>query len=210
MLSDDDIIKACIPYTLTSEARLRQTIDSISHIVTNNIEGDIIEVGVWRGGSVMAMLFKLAQLGVNDRKIHLYDTFEGMTPASPKDLNPDGIQAEELCRVSPFFRCIADISDVKENIKLTGYPTDLVCFHKGDVRCVTTSPEKIACLRLDVDWYELYKHCLPLFTPNVSEGGPITIDDYGYWSGCKEAVDEFLKGSKILVKIDETGVYWHK
>ena len=213
MSSDDEIIYSCKPFTLTSFERLRQTVNTIDYMVKNNIEGDIIEVGVWRGGTVMAMLMKLKQLGVTDRHVHLYDTFEGMTEASEEDINPDGALAEPLMEAVPFFKCIASIEEVMANISRVGYPREFVHFHKGDIRKtdLTTIPEKIACLRLDVDWYELYKFCLPVFEPRVQPTAPITIDDYGYWSGCKKAVDDYLKDSKELIKIAEgEGVYWYK
>lgn len=212
MLSDDDIVFRAKPFTLTSFERLRQTIDTIDYIVKNNIEGDIIEVGVWRGGTVMAMLMKLKQLGVTDRHVHLFDTFEGMTEASDKDVNPHGDLAGPLMEAVPFFKCIAGIEEVMYNISCVGYPSEFIHFHKGDIRKVdlSTIPQKIACLRLDVDWHELYKFCLPVFEPHVQPEAPITIDDYGYWSGCKEAVDEYLKGSKEPIKIDGEGVYWYK
>lgn len=210
MLSDEEIVERCRPFTLTSRERLLQSLAMIEHVINNNIEGDIIEVGVWRGGNVMAFLLKLIQMGKTDRHVHLYDTFQGMTEASDKDVNPEGISAKYLIEHVPFFRCIADIDDVKKNIKTTEYPENFLHFHVGDIRQVKYIPEKIACLRLDIDWYELYNFCLGVFEPKVQPGGTITIDDYGYWRGCKEAVDGFLEGSKELIKIDDTGVYWIK
>ena len=212
MLSDDDIVARSKPFTMTSEKRLRQTIDTIDYIVKNNIEGDIIEVGVWRGGTVMAMVMKLIQLGVSNRHVHLYDTFEGMTDASEKDVNPQGDMAGPLMEAFPSLKCIASIEEVMYNISCAGYPIEFIHFHKGDIRKVDLNiiPEKIACLRLDIDWYELYKFCLSVFEPHVQPGAPITIDDYGYWSGCKEAVDEYLEDTKEIIKIDGVGVYWYK
>ena len=209
---DDDIIRTVAPFTLTSPERLRQTLHSIEYIVRNEIQGDIIEVGVWRGGTVMAMLMKLKQLGVTDRHVHLFDTFEGMTESGTNDNDPEGTNARLVLERVPFFKCIADIEDVKQNISQIGYPLECIHFHKGDIRHVDPRviPAKIACLRLDIDWYELYKFCLPLFEPRVEPKGPITIDDYGYWSGCKIAVDEYLKGKTALIPIDDTGVYWYK
>jgi O-methyltransferase len=212
MFRDEIIIEKCKKYTMTSDARLQQTLDSIEHVIKNGIEGDIVEVGVWRGGTVMAMLAKLQQLDVTDRQVHLYDTFKGMTESGPKDINPDGLVAKKLIEDVPFLNCEASLETVTWNLSMTGYPMDNIHIHVGDIRKVdmSTIPEKIACLRLNIDWHELYKFCLPVFEPLVQPNGVVTIDDYGYWSGCKEAVDDYLKGSKEPTKIDGEGVYWYK
>jgi len=109
--------------------------------------------------------------------------------------------------------CECSIEHVKFAIESVGYPMQNIYFHKGDIRAVNIEdiPIKIANLRLDNDWYELYKFELPIFEPNVTNGGVITIDDYGHWNGCKEAVDDYINGKNInLIKIDYTGVYWIK
>ena len=202
----------CGQHTMTSRERQIQTLNSIEHIVKNNIDGDIIEIGVWKGGGVMIMLYKLLQLGVNDRHVHLYDTFSGMTEASELDVNPHGQSAKN----EKYFndvKCECPYDITYNNIKSVGYPMDLIHFHIGDIRNVDTDsiPKKIAILRLDNDWYELYKFELPIFEPNVSTNGIITIDDYSYWSGCKRAVDEFINDKDIQLNIiDNCGVFWIK
>jgi len=213
MHSDEFIISKVKPFTMTSPESLRQTLDSIDYVIKNNIHGHIIEIGVWRGGTIMAMLLKLMQLGVTDRHVHLYDTFSGMTEPSAEDVNVEGAKASWLCENVPIFRCEASIYDVRKNISMTGYPEEFIHYHIGDIRKVDPSdiPETIALLRLDNDWYELYKFELPVFEPRVQPRGIVTIDDYGYWSGCKKAVDDYLRGSKEIISVVPNGpAFWYK
>lgn len=210
MLSDDEIITRCRPFTMTSIERLQQSINAVDYVIKNSIDGDFIEIGVWKGGVIMSMLYKLLQLGITYRKVHLFDTFEGMTEPCEKDIDPYDRKAENIF---DEVKCECSIEHVKFAIESVGYPMQNIYFHKGDIRAVNIEdiPIKIANLRLDNDWYELYKFELPIFEPNVTNGGVITIDDYGHWNGCKEAVDDYINGKNInLIKIDYTGVYWIK
>lgn len=207
----NEIIKACSPFTMTSDERKHQTIKSIQYIVENQIIGDIIEIGVWRGGTVMIMLYQLMAMGVVDRHVHLYDTFQGMTEATDFDVDMHGNKAKDIFN---SVKCEASFEDVFKNISSVGYPMEYVHFHKGDIRQVNIVdiPKQIAVLRLDNDWYELYKFELPIFEPLVVSKGMVTIDDYNHWNGCKKAVDEYLATiDKVeLHIIDNTGVYWVK
>jgi hypothetical protein len=208
--SDDELIEKCKDFTMTSRERQIQTLYSIQYIVDNNVEGDIIEIGVWKGGCVMLMLGKLLQLGITDRRVHLYDTFTGMTEPGKLDVDPHGNHASVHWDTGS---CYCSYDAVYNNIQSVGYPMDLISFHVGDIRNVdvSTVPEKIAVLRLDNDWHELYKFELPIFEPKVTVNGIITIDDYGWWSGCKIAVDEYNKDKDVqYVPIANETVYWLK
>jgi len=90
----------------------------------------------------------------------------------------------------------------------------LINYHKGDICKTEFIPDAISVLRLDTDWYESTKFELDHFYDKVSSGGLIIIDDYGWWKGCKKAVDEFLdsrnanQDKKINIQpIDMEGVY---
>jgi len=210
MYSDTEILDKCRNYTMTSYERQIQTLMSVETITKNNINGDIIEIGVWRGGIIMIILYKLLQLGITDRKVHLYDTFSGMTESSDKDIDRFGNIPDYK---APGINCFASYDDVYNNIGQVGYPMENIIFHIGDIReiDVITIPKNIALLRLDNDWYELYKFELPLFEPNVSDGGIITIDDYSFWNGCKLAVDQYIEGKNVVLEtIDDCAVYWKK
>jgi hypothetical protein len=138
------ILEQCKPYTMTSEERMYALYESVKYIIKNDIPGDFVECGVWRGGSAMVMAMTLKKLSVTDREIYLFDTFEGMTPPSEKDEDFRGVKAiqqlnqEKLDRtqsVSPrtSIWCYADIEDVKANMSKTGYPSEKVHYIKGKV-----------------------------------------------------------------------------
>src|SRR5919112_6757225 len=99
-LSDEDkaLVRAVRPYTLTSAEAVCALADAVRHVVANDIEGDIVECGVWRGGSMAAVARTLVALGRSDRRLYLFDTFEGMPPPGAEDINFEGETAEDLYR----------------------------------------------------------------------------------------------------------------
>lgn len=211
-MNDDEIINLCNnDYTMLSCARRKQLLDSVNHIIKNNIDGDIIEIGVWRGGAIMLILYKLLQLGITDRHVHLYDTFNGMTEASIEDVCIDGRNATDK-DVFDSVRCENSFEVVYQNVKNTGYPMKFVHFHIGDIRNVKIEdiPDKISLLRLDNDWYELYKFELPIFEPRVTNNGIVIIDDYNWWNGCKKAVDDYISEKNYKTFLSEETLWWYK
>src|ERR1700693_3556638 len=84
---DRQIVERALPYTMTGPARMLALIDAVRYCAARGIPGAFAECGVWRGGSVLAMIHTLQALGVEDRDIYLYDTFEGMTTPTPEDVS---------------------------------------------------------------------------------------------------------------------------
>lgn len=198
-------------YTMTSPERIVNVIDSVEYIVKNNIDGDFVECGVWKGGCVMAAIYTLIKLDELDRNIYLYDTFEGMTVPTNDDVAFSGDKAidvyNELYQNDEDW-CGASLQEVQGNIKKLEYPEDKIHFIQGNVEETIPKavPEKISLLRLDTDWYKSTKHELENLYPLVSEGGVIIIDDYGHWAGARKAVDEYIEDKAVFLhRIDYTG-----
>ena len=197
---DRATIAAVRPFTMTSPERIWSLLRAVDYIVQQPIGGDFVECGVWRGGSVMAMTRRLAQLQDTDRTVWLYDTFEGMTPPSEFDVEvTSGASAQELLRRTAVgdgnnIWCVADLEDVKSNLLSTGYPESHLRFIKGDVAqtLARNTPERIALLRLDTDWYESTRTCLEVLYPRLAIGGVCILDDYGHWDGARKAVDDYF------------------
>lgn len=207
---DKTILQKCSPYSLISKERFLNNIFAVCHVESQKIEGDIVEIGVYLGGSMLAMMLTYKETKAVPRTFHLYDTFEGMTPAGEHDFTVGGKSAAEIMKVDRNILCIGHLDHVKANIS---HHTDIVPqYHVGDILQNTYIPEKIAVLRLDTDWYESTKHELDTFYDSVVSGGIVIIDDYGHWKGCKKAVDEFLETHTniVLKKIDYSGVYFIK
>ncbi len=197
---DAELIASLQEYTMTSPQRLWSLLGAVRHVVDNRIPGDFVECGVWRGGSVMAMARQLGALGVNDRRIWLYDTFAGMTQPTSSDVEAgSGVSAEALLATTPLgdgdnVWCVAGRADVEANVRSTGYAFEQFKFVEGDVAQTLrqNAPEKISLLRLDTDWYESTKVELEVLYPRLSVGGVCILDDYGHWQGARKAVDEYF------------------
>ncbi len=207
------IFQECKPYTMTSIERMYALYNAVKYVVQNNIEGDFVECGVWRGGSSMMIALTLNSMNIKDRKIYLYDTFEGMSEPTENDVDFRGGNADNLLKQNIQDKensvwCLADLQDVQNNMKLTQYPLGNVQFVKGKVEDTIpqTISEKIALLRLDTDWYESTAHELKYLYPKLSTKGVLIIDDYGHWEGCRKAVDEYFATNTLLLnRIDYTG-----
>lgn len=214
----DDFSRAVIervrPYTMTSPERVLAAIESVRHVHRAGLGGAVVECGVWRGGSVMAMALTMLEID-SIRDIHLFDTFEGMTAPGDKDVDSAGVSAADRLAaeeraVSDSVWCVASEADVRQNLASTGYPMERVFFHRGPVEQTLPdmAPSRIALLRLDTDWYESTRHELIHLYPRLCSGGVLIVDDYGAWQGASAAVDEYfltMRTPPMLVRIDETG-----
>ena len=202
------------PYTMTSKERIVSLIRSIQYVIDNNIKGDFVECGVWKGGSSMVVAKILKDRAIEDRKIYLYDTFDGMVAPDDVDKTFDGKSAEILmkdeAKENSLVWAFSPEDEVRSNFSKTGINSNQVKFIKGDV-CQTLLkeiPKEISLLRLDTDWYESTKIEMEILFPIVSDYGIVLIDDYGHWEGCKKAIDEYLRKTEksyFLNRIDYTG-----
>lgn len=201
---------------MTSNERLYGLIEAVKYIIENKIEGDIVECGVWKGGSMMAIAETLKQLGDTNRQLFLYDTFAGMTAPTEEDvdqLNRDAnsqLKDDIDKKTESIVWAYSGLEEVKANIKKIQYPYVNIHFIEGDILQTIPAqlPGKIALLRLDTDWYESTKHEMIHLYPLLQKSGVLIIDDYGFWKGSRKAVDEYLEANKISIllnRMDETG-----
>lgn len=202
------------PYTMTSVERVVALCQSVAYLEKHRIPGAIVECGVWKGGSMMASALTLMTLGSTTRKLHLYDTFTGMTEPSPVDIDWEGRPARELMRQpgpeGERIRAACSLHEVKSALMQTHYPWEKFHFVPGRVEKTLPkqAPEQIALLRLDSDWYESTHHELEHLYPRLADGGVLILDDYGHWQGAKRAVDTYFRDHGIdadLRTIDYTG-----
>jgi hypothetical protein len=212
--AEAEIYQQVQPYTMTSTERVLASIRAVDHVVENGIGGDIVECGVWRGGSMMAMAYALLRRGETGRTLYLYDTFSGMSAPTPRDVQFDGAPADVLLASSgrdTYIWGVAALDEVRRNLETTGYPMDKVRFVLGPVEetIPQTISQSIAILRLDTDWYESTRHELVHLYPSLCGGGILIVDDYGHWRGSKEATDEYfaqIEPRPAFHRIDYTGV----
>lgn len=197
------------PATMTSTARMYALWSAIRHLERLGIKGDIIECGVWKGGSSMLAALTLLQAQDDSRSLWLYDTFQGMPAPSAHD----GKRAQDLYSSGPTDTAFAFAprSEVEANMASTTWPAQRLNIIEGMVE--ETIPDMvpdgpIALIRLDTDWYESTRHELRHLYPRLCPGGILILDDYGYWAGARRAVDEWLAAlpdPPLLTRVDHTG-----
>ena len=200
-------------YTMTTQERVAALCAAVTHVEQHRIPGAIVECGVWRGGSMMAVAETLARLGVTDRELYLFDTFAGMPSPGERDVRYGGEPAGDLLRSRQEGERVlasASLDDVRRNVLSAGYAADRIRFVEGLVEDTIPeqAPEKIAVLRLDTDWYESTRHELVHLYPRLSSGGVLILDDYGCWLGARQAVDEYIGENSLqllLTRIDSSG-----
>jgi hypothetical protein len=216
--SQRKIIEAVTPFTMTSPERILALCDAVEYVSQNEIVGDIVECGVWKGGSMAAAARTLKSFLANQRTLWMYDTYDGMSEPTENDVDLHGHPANRMLadadieksesRESIWCRC--GLESVKQTLLETGYPESKLRFVKGKVEDTLPleSPEQIAILRLDTDWYESTRCELEILFPKLVPGGVLIIDDYGHWQGCRKAVDEYFAKHNVkmfLHRVDYTG-----
>lgn len=201
------LVERCQPYTMTTPERMWALREAIRCIDNNYVDGAIVECGVWRGGSMM-----FSALSTRDqRHLYLFDTFDGMTAPCEHDITHAGVPGERLYKSAKFR---VGLREVKDNMKSTGYPQDLIHYVVGDIRETAKDfKEPIALLRLDTDFYDSTKAELEYLYPLVQRGGVVILDDPGEWDGCNKAMQEFLDTlypCPLVHRIDYSARMWVK
>lgn len=187
--------------------------NAILDCVENNVDGDFVETGVWKGGCSILAYNMYKQLNLN-KKVYLYDSFEGLPKPDPTKYPVDkGDDHWTLPELS------ISLEDVKENFKKFGELDENVIFIKGWFRDTIPLNEidKISILRLDGDMYESTIDPLQYLYPKLAIGGYCIVDDYGH-AGAKAAVEDYRKLYNItedIIIIDESigaypSAYWKK
>jgi O-methyltransferase len=190
-------------YTMTTPERVAALRDAVRYVVSAGIPGAMVECGVWRGGSMMAVAHTLRAMGIEDRDLYLYDTFAGMPSPEERDVDRYGVSAadrqasykDKLGTDSiPTVLQLLPLEDVRRLMLDTGYPAERLHFVVGLVEETIPgeAPEAIAILRLDTDYYSSTRHEFEHLYPRISDGGIVIIDDYGRWKGSRDATDEYL------------------
>lgn len=199
--------------TMTSAERLFTTLMAARHVCRQSIPGDFVECGVWRGGNsiIAGDVFRRWDVA---RKVHLFDTFSGMTEPTEHDVDRFGRHVFTKFAAAKKDDhnewCYASLEEVMANMSRYGLSAQ-ARYVKGDI--VETLdregvlPERISVLRLDTDWYESTKKELQVLYPRLQVGGILIVDDYGHWGGARKAVDEYFQNipKPFLTYTDYTG-----
>jgi len=210
------LFELCAPFTLTAQSGAPAPYalyKAVEYLVKAGVEGDIVECGVWSGGSMLLAAAALVHFGDVSRELYLYDTFEGMPEPSEVDADWDGNPAwptwKQLKDQGKRWGDGGSEDFVREVMAKSGYPAERMHFVKGLVEQTIprVAPAKVALLRLDTDLYDSTAHELEHLVPRLSRGGVLIIDDYGYFRGARAATDQFLEidGNRLyLARIDDS------
>lgn len=196
--------------TMAGSARLENTLTCCRGVLENDVAGDFIETGVWRGGNTILMRAVLAAYGVTDRTVWVADSFEGLPV-------PDGQRypADEGVDFSIFPQLAVSAAQVRANFDRYELLDDQVRFLEGwFADTLPTAPiTDLAVLRLDGDLYQSTMDALTALYPKLSVGGYVIVDDYGAFPSCAAAIDDYRLEHDItdsIVSVDWTGAYWQR
>ena len=197
--------------TMVGLRRLDNLESCVFRVLADEIPGDLVETGVWRGGSAILMRAVLKAYGETSRRVIVADSFQGLPQPDPvrypRDAGDIHHQLESYLGVS--------LEEVKANFARYGLLDEQVQFLPGWFRDTLPSApvEKIAVLRLDGDMYESTMEALVNLYDKVSDRGFVILDDYGALPNCRAAVCDFRQArgiSEPMNRIDWTGVFWQK
>jgi predicted O-methyltransferase YrrM len=177
--------------TMVPEAGIFSVLLGVKYVIENNIPGDIVECGVWRGG-VSILMAGMVKFYKSSKRIYCFDTFSGMPDATQHD--GEYIVSDE--HNNNFVKSKSTLDDVRNNFIDCNLHNNVI-FVAGDVSKTLDDsqnlPSNISLLRLDTDYYSSTKKELEVLYPLLSQRGLLIIDDYGAFAGCKAAVDEFFQ-----------------
>lgn len=196
--------------TMVGAERLANVVGCVTDVIRRGVPGDLIEAGVWRGGTAILMRAVLAALGDTTRRVWLADSFQGLPQP-----DPDRYPADAGLDLFRFPALAVTLERVQANFARYGLLDDRVVFLPGWFRdTLPGAPvETLAVARLDGDLYESTVDALEALYPKLSVGGYLIVDDYGAIGACRQAVDDYRDRHGIeeaLIPIDWTGVYWQR
>lgn len=211
-------------YSMLSIEGLANIENSTKQILQNNIPGDFVECGVWRGGTGIIIKKILQQFNDKKRKIFLLDSYEGMENLEKSNTLTENDKLDELCSyilndAEKYFNrklIETDYDEVIKNLK------HFDCYDKNTIllkgwfndKFPFDTIERISFLRLDCDYYYPTKVCLEKLYNKISKGGIIILDEYYLeFMGEKNAVDEFRTKNNItskIIPVDNNIGYWIK
>jgi hypothetical protein len=195
--------------TMIGSLRLQNVEDCVKSLLDDSVPGDLIETGVWRGGTTIFMRGLLRAFDEQERSVYVADSFAGLPPPNPIDY-----PADEGIDLHLWSELAVGLDEVRANFARYGLLDDRVHFVKGWFR--DTLPElrghQWSLIRLDGDLYESTMDGLTNLYPGLSPGGWIIIDDYQI-PACAKAVSDYRARQRIdepIREIDWTGICWQK
>jgi O-methyltransferase len=196
--------------TMIGWKRLENIQACLEDIIEQEIPGDLIETGIWRGGALIFMRAVLKANGISDRRVWGADSFRGLP-------RPDVVRypADAGDMTYTYQELAVSLDEVRANFEKYGLLDEQVRFLQGWFHeTLPSAPiEELSLIRLDGDMYESTYVALESLYPKLSRGGYLIVDDYGAVPACRRAVQDFRHSfdiSEEIIPIDWTGIYWRR
>jgi hypothetical protein len=187
------------------------------NVIRNNIVGDFIETGVWRGGACVFMRGILKAYGISDRRVWVADSFEGLPKPDPEKFPIEATTHQGTVMKQIYNHFAVGIDEVRKNFSRFGLLDDQVVLLQGWFKdTLPIAPiGPLALIRLDGDYYESTWDSLVNLYDKLSVGGYLIVDDYGEdtWTYCRKAVEDFRRERGItdsIVRVDSKCHYWQR
>lgn len=205
------VLKVKPKFTMVKNQNLRTLYSLVGQVNRRRIAGDIVECGVWNGGSAAVMgAASIGEISQEElRTIWLFDSFEGLPPPGEKDGD-----LEKRNYFPGWNR--GDITLVQEIFTRIGYPREKVKIVPGwfNETLIREPIQDIVILHIDADWYDSVKIVLDVLYDRIVPGGFVVLDDYGLWPGCRRAVSDYFSENHIsgidIREIGRQGAYFQK
>jgi O-methyltransferase/8-demethyl-8-(2,3-dimethoxy-alpha-L-rhamnosyl)tetracenomycin-C 4'-O-methyltransferase len=199
-----------VAHTMVGVDRLQNVRELAQRAIDENIPGDFIETGVWRGGCCILMRGILAAHGIKDRKVYAADSFAGLPPPNP-ELYPQ----DKGWNLHEHEELAISLEQVKDNFSRYGLLDEQVVFVKGLFNDTLPSLQAgpFSLIRLDGDLYESTYVALEALYPKLSPRGFIIVDDYKLILPCQQAVTDYRARMEItasLQDVDWNAIWWQK
>ena len=178
-------------YTMVGQARLFALYQAAKDLCVNDCPGNFIECGVAGGGSSAMLAAVIKRYSRRERWLFCCDTFSGMPKPTQHDRH-DGIHADDYGWGDGT--CAAPLSsliEITERLGAREYIRPVEGLFAETLPEVRSEVGSIALLHLDGDWYSSTMDILENLYSQVIEGGYLQADDYGFWEGCRQAIEEF-------------------
>lgn len=179
----------------------------IGNVLRDQVPGDLLEAGVWRGGMAIFMRGVLKASGDRSRRVWVADSFKGLPRL-------DRGQDKSVWWWRQGDMAVSE-SIVKGNFARFGLLDDQVRFLKGYFSdTLPTAPiDRLAILRIDADLYTSTRDVLINLYPKLSSGGYCVVDDFQNLPDCRRSVEEYRSANRIaeeIVPIDSRAVCWRR
>ena len=196
--------------TMVGLRRLDNVQECVEDVLRRGVPGDLIEAGVWRGGTTILMRAVLAAYDDDERRVWVADSFQGL----PKP-DADAFPADAGVDYTGHAELAVGVQQVRANFARYGLLDDRVEFLPGWFKDTLPSApiDQLAVMRLDGDLYESTMDALEALYPRLSVGGYCIIDDYGALEACRRAVTDYRRAHGItedIQPVDWTGAYWQR